>query len=118
MNYELRMKMENQISPAVEVTKKSNEENSVFTHFLLIFYCYLLIIVNELCASILRSTCYKSKKMKKQEDQSRMVKKGVFRELSIGKQWEGGFCVNILLQPPGPAKAAHPSLKKEGEEYC
>ena len=34
-----------------------NEENRVFTYFRLIFYCYLLIFVNELRASILKSMC-------------------------------------------------------------
>ena len=34
--------------------KNYHEENSVFIHFLLIFYCYLLILVNELRVNILK----------------------------------------------------------------
>ena len=35
----------------------SIETNGLPGHFLLIFYCYLLIIVNELCATFLKSIC-------------------------------------------------------------
>jgi len=68
-----------------------NEENRVFNHSGLIFYCYLLILVNELRVYILKSICYKSKKMKTLLYQSKIVKKGVFGNLSIGKQWKWGF---------------------------
>ena len=42
--------------------KNHHEENSVFTHFRLIFYCYLLIIVNELGVKILKFNNLKNEK--------------------------------------------------------
>ena len=42
-------------SPALRpIPKNRHEENRVFTYFLLIFYCYLLILVNELRANQLK----------------------------------------------------------------
>ncbi len=37
-----------------EQLKKHYEESSVLIHFLLMFHCYLLIIVNELRVNILK----------------------------------------------------------------
>ena len=39
-----------------------NEENLVFTHFRLIFYCYLLIPINELRVKLLKFNNLKNEK--------------------------------------------------------
>jgi len=50
-----------------------------------------LIIVNELRVIFLKSICWKIKKIKSLLYQSKIVKKGIFGNLSIGNNEKGGF---------------------------
>ena len=69
-----------------------NEENSVFTYFLLIFYCYLLIFVNELRVNISKSIYYKSKKMKFGKEQSRTLETAFLKNYQSETIKNGVFC--------------------------
>ena len=74
-----------------EQLEKRHEENSVFTRFLLIFYCYLLILVNELSANLLKINNLKNKKNENAERTAQFAGNGVFGDLSIGNNKKAGF---------------------------